>query len=286
MSVQIRIPQEIANIKKTIRTCISGFDRIHFWIDHPAPLLPLKSLRQHCRNIVIKKNQGYSYHAIWQCKVIVYQPDQEGLRLLADAIREEGYRVRPAYAEIALDHITKDCLGARRVRNFILKHMLVPHCRDEVVCEKKQTFYFHRRTDGNGKQTAHVVTVYCDRPSKLRGEHKGKPCSHLEHRFSGANALRGIGIYCMEDFASFRHDAFWNSQLRLADLPRKTKLARFLAPKKAKCSGTALRKRADKFLRELRLEGVRVLQNIRLAERQIEQVLRPLPNSLLLSRLV
>lgn len=277
-----RLPTELKTARAQVQAYVLGFDRVSFSLDHPAPSLPLQILEKHCRKVEIINSCTNRYQPLWQTRVALHQPDQDALRLLQIAIKNGCYRSRPDYAEIALDHVTVTRQDAVIVRNFFLKHMLVPHARKKVHCEKNETFYYNRRTPVHGGKAPRVTVIYCDKPSKLAGEYKGQPCSHLEQRFSGSDALSGIGINCLADFASFSHESFWHTNLKLACLPAKADISRFLLPEKADCSGTALRKRADKFLAPFFLKDVFILQNLRLAHPGIKGILREMECSFML----
>lgn len=281
MSNHPRPPADVLDTRKRIRHHVCGFDRLSLWLDHPAPVLPVAALEKHCGKVIINTNRAFRYHQLWQSCVTLFQPDRKALRLLQRAVRKGRYRSCPWYVEIALDCITATTQDAITVRDFHLRHMLVPHCRDEVTCFKKATFYYRRRTvrinDEQWRKAPHVPVLYADKKSKLLARtYKGQPCCHLEHRFFGADALSRIGIHCAGDFAEFSHAAFWRAHLTLARLPSKADIGRFLAPARTDCSGTALRKRADKFLAPYFLEGVQVLQNLRLSHPEITRILRPL----------
>lgn len=282
MTDHSRLPTEVKSIRAFVQAYVLSFDRVSFSLDHPAPNLPIHMLNKHCRNVEVTNSCVNRYQPLWQTCVALYQPDQEALRLLQIAVKTGRYRSRPDYAEIALDHVTASQQDAVIVRNFLLKHLLVPHAREKVRCVENETFYYNPRTPVCGGKAPLVTVIYSDKPSKLAGEYEGQPCSHLERRFSGSAALGAIGINCLADFALFSHASFWCANLKLARLPSKVNIGRFLMKEKADYSGTALRKQADKFLKPFFLDDAFVLQNLRLEHPNIAKILRPLESWIML----
>lgn len=281
MPTERRLPTEVQTAIAMIEHVALGFDRYRIWLDTPMPELPVKAIEQLGAKLVIKPNRSVQHQPLWQCQISVHQPTEKASQLLADAIQDKRYRTRPDYAEVAADYITSTRADADGVRDFFLAHMLVPHMRVDVVCEEGTTFYYHRRANETGGKAPHVPVIYSDRKSKLAGDHADRRCCHLEHRFSGSAALSQIGIACMADMAAFSHAMFWGRQLKLARLPAKAELGRFLAPEKSDCSGTALRKRAEKFLAPFHVQDRFVLQNLRRAHPRIDRILLSLEHSVL-----
>jgi hypothetical protein len=282
MRTDNRLPTAALDLISTIDSVVLGFDRISCWIDNPMPALPVSAIEKNCTHLVFKENRAHKFQPLWQSYVELFQPNAKACHMLAAAIAHGQYRTRPHYAELALDVIVANRRAATAARNFILAHLLVPHARDPVVCAHHKTFYFNRRAKAGGGKTPHVVALYSDKRSKLAGAPARRYCSHLEHRLSGSDALASVGIACMADFASFSHRDFWRQHLHLARLPAKAELGRFLKPGKRDCSGTALRKRADKFLTPFYLEDTFVLQNVRLEHPEIDNVLISMENSFFL----
>ena len=65
---------------------------------------------------------------------------------------------------------------------------------------------------------------------------------------NGCCCHANLGLYTIDDLIRFQHEKFWPKHVYLYALPRKTDLGRFLAGSvNANVSGTALRKRADRW---------------------------------------
>lgn len=280
-----RLPTDVQHALAAIRQVVLGFDCYKFWIDHALPDLPVAEIKRHCTRFEIHANCSRPYQPLWKSYIEIFQPDDRGSQLLASAIQQGRYRTQPVYAEIALDQITANRMDADAVRNFILAHLLVPHMRHDVVCENGTTFYYSPRAGKNGEKVPLVPALYSDRESKLASQYAGRRCAHLEYRYTGSEVLSTIGIACMADIAAFSHDNFWRQHLTLARLPSKTKLGCFLLPDKSRCTGTALRKRANKFLEPFHVEGQFVLQNVRRAHPDLDKILIPLDHAIVLDKL-
>ena len=128
-----------------------------------------------------------------------------------------------------------------------------------------------------------VMAVYADLPSKLNNTRPTKndpPCLHFEWRANGSNSLARLGIVSLEDLILFNHQQFWITHVTLYQLPRPTDLGRLLAKSivaDANVSGTALRKRATKWISNNSIEGTFVMHNALLATKGINRHLSTVP---------
>jgi hypothetical protein len=79
---------------------------------------------------------------------------------------------------------------------------------------------------------------------------------------SGSEAIAGAGISSIGDLLEFDHSAFWERSIRLHQLPTFTKLGRMLGSHSERVvSGSALRKRAKKFIESCCIEGQFFMHN-------------------------
>jgi hypothetical protein len=282
MSKQHRPSTDTRAIASLIQAPVYGFDRLSAYVDHPKPSVSSKRIRNLCKDLKIIENQCLPFQNLWQSHISIQQPSSKAICLLAEALRKENNRSRPFYGEIAVDFITETISDARLLGHYFLERMLVKHCRDGVIRERECTFYFHQRADFGGNKRTHVTVLYWDKPSGLAGKFQGRPCCHIEHRYSGSAALGNLGINCMADFALFSHQKFWHNTMKLAELPSKTEIGRTLVSGKAACSDTALWKRGDQFLKDFHLGDALVLQNICLKCPEMRRLLRSIPNNIIL----
>ena len=256
-----RLSTEMLNVLNLIiARPVMGFDRVSFVMDHPSPDIRLPLIGRHCNSITLKPCEPQKYHPMWQSHVDLFQPSAQALNLICQFIGNR-YRVSLNYAEIAIDFLTETSGDAAEVHRFMLEHMTVPYLRHDVT-HMGGTAYFAPRSMSSGTATPHNVVIYSDRPSKLRSvAYLCQPCCHLEHRLVGLAEMENHGFFSLTDCAQFDHEAFWHKNLHLSQLPAKVDLGRWLDPENSNVSGTALRKRADKFLDAYRYNGTLILQD-------------------------
>ena len=110
---------------------------------------------------------------------------------------------------------------------------------------------------------------YCDRPSKIVSPQFGNPCVHVEIRLTGSEVAARAGISSISDIQQFEHAAFWKRMVRLQECPRPTRLGRLLCEEnRPAVSGTALRKRAHKFVESCSVDGQFFMHNARRINRK------------------
>ena len=244
---------------------IFGFDRITVWLDVPELPISKHLLEPHCTKIIVHVKQA-RFQARWKCQVLIFQPTAKFFVLLAESLGQ-NIAARVTYVEIACDLPANNRRQAVVWRNKFLASAHPHYQRQPVVRYKTKTTYYYGRRTHNGKRRSHVQVVYCDSPSKLNNAQPPEaspPCLHIEWRATGSVALDRVGITCLEDLIRFDHERFWNKHIRLYDLPKKTQLGRVLAELRGDhtdVSGTALRKRAGRWIERSMIGGNFVMHN-------------------------
>ncbi|CAJ0724931.1 MULTISPECIES: hypothetical protein [Ralstonia] len=276
-----KLPTEVKDALGLIKRVVTGFDRLTFWIDHPAPRIPVSGIERHCANLKVNAGKSLLFHPVWQTEIEIFQPSREALSVLVQAIGTR-HRVQLSYSELALDWLVESRAAAYAIRNFLLAQMYVPYLRHDVTFAKT-TAYFAPRADKNSLKSARNVALYDDSTSKLWAARQLRsPCCHLEHRLQGVETLAASGLLTLADCVDFDHRAFWAENLRLFRMPSKGDLGRWLDPDNADVSEAALRKRADRFLNQYRHNEAFVLQDCRREYPDIDKLLLPLANELFL----
>ena len=276
-----RLPTDVQRAFGLIKNTAVGFDRITFWVDHPAPDIPVNEIKRHCADLTVNDGKSVLFHPVWQTEIEIFQPSREALSLLAEAIGTR-HRAQLSYAELAIDWLVANRAAAYATRNFLLAHMHVPYLRHGVTFIDT-TAYFAPRADRNSMKRARNVALYDDRTSKLwPARQLRSPCCHLEYRLHGVGTLADYGLLTLADCADFDHRAFWAEHLHLCQLPKMAELGRWLDPSHAEVSDATLRKRAAQFLEQYSHRDIFVLQDCRRANPDIDKLLRPLSNDLFL----
>ncbi len=276
---------------------IDGFDIVTLWLDRPELPMPERRLWPHCSSVDITCYQP-KYQANRKLLVRLHQPTAGCLKVLRSGIgREVGVAITSA--EIARDVTLWPTSTVPSLQDAFLGSVRVPYQRDPVV-EHKGTWYYGRRTSNakaqeddqeppdlndtstavvehekKGRRQGHVLAVYADKPSKqnnARPDETEPPCLHIEWRASGKAALEHLGIRALDDLLCFDFDRHWDARIRLHSMPTKTALGRLLA--KVNCgsedsSGTAYRKRANRWLANYEINGQFVLHNALQDERAL-----------------
>jgi hypothetical protein len=244
---------------------IFGFDRITVWLDRPELPISKDLLERHCTEICVHFVQ-MRYQARWKCRVVILQPTEQCLVLLAESLGQ-NIAARVTYVEIACDLPAASTRQALLWCDKFLASARPHYQRQPVVRYKTKTTYYYGRRTHNGKRRSHVQVVYCDSPSKLhnaRPPEGSPPCLHIEWRATGSAALERLGIVSLQDLIRFNHERFWNKHIRLYELPKKTQLGRVLAELRddgTNVSSTALRKRATRWIEKFTIGGNFVMHN-------------------------
>lgn len=259
---------------------VFGYDRIGLYLDHADWPLPIELLKKTCKGIEIAP-ANIPYQARWKQQIHLFQPTQATLGLLDEAL-QGSVTVGINYAEIALDVLHPDKRRVKAIRNSFLASAKFRYGRD-VAIREESTYYYCRRTTGTNR-TSKIPALYADKPSKLHnGRHylDGLPCFHVEMRISRGDSLEKEGVVSLQDLLLFKHRACWERNFRFYRVPTQpTKLGRMLAladGASTEVSGTALRKRANRWLARHRIKHGRsanfVLHNALLASPHLAQQL-------------
>lgn len=251
------------------------YDRLHFWLDYPLPAIP-PVLRDDDRVSIIPRSM--SYHPMWQTKFELLQPDSDLLRACID-MAGVRHRVELNSAEIKLDLITRTRSDAKSLQALFLEHLIVTSASHPVTIKQGTVYYMPPATPG-GKPVPRSFVIYADNPSK----ETGRPCCHLEWRLKGVSILEGIGLVTLEDCIAFDHRHFWSKHMHLFAPPTKAALSRWLDPENANVSPTMLTKRADQFRQQYLHDGMLILQNCFVENREIVELLTPVDNALFLPK--
>lgn len=241
---------------------IYGFDRVTIWLDIPECPISEAVLEDHCTHVEVTVMQ-MKRNARWKLKIALFQPTTRCLRLLEDAM---GYDIAAliTYVEIAFDLPATSPQQAREKRNSFLAAAKMLFQRAPVMLSEHGTiFYFGPREKQKGEKwerSRRVIAVYADMSSKLnnaRPAADGLPCAHIEYRVSGSVANADVGIVSLSDLIGFDHFAFWNTAIRLFDLPMRKDLGRRLADAEGRTldvTDAALRKRAAKWMLDFSIQ--------------------------------
>ncbi len=258
---------------------IFGFDRVTLWLDRPELPIALGRLKRHCTKIKVDLQQML-YQARWKLRLEIFQPTAECLELLEKALGDD-IAVQLTYVEIACDFPGNGKKQTRQWRNAFLGAAKMKYQRQSVVRDKT-TWYFGRRTDGE-KRSPQVLAVYADKPSKLNNARPSAdllPCVHIEWRATGNPVLASLGIISLGDLIQFDHRRFWNVHIRLYELPKPTALGRLLAKvygTETNVSGSALRMRTARWIKNHTTEGKFVMHNALLTDPEIAKDLNKVP---------
>lgn len=255
---------------------IYGFDRITVWLDRSELPIEFNRIEKHCTNIEVIPMQ-MPFQARWKLQVQIFQPTIKCLQILNIALGNVTAAL-PNHVEIAADIPASSKKQARQWRNAFLSSAKMKYQRQHVVLDNNKTiYYFGRRTDVEGNKRGHVLAVYADRPSKLlnaRPDEDDLNCLHIECRTTGAVELTRLGIVSIEDLIQFNHPQFWDAHIFMYELPKPTELGRILASNSGcdpNVSGTALRKRAARWIAKYSIEGIFVMHNALLDTPNIER---------------
>lgn len=250
-----------------------GYDRVRVLIDHPTLPGPVNRLRRACGGTLEVVPGRLKFNPVWQCTVDLHQPSMLALDIFIEQCLSSQVSAMVTYAEIAHDLIFKHQAAATDYEAFLLERLVVRYQRD-FVNRYAATSYYNSRTDAASGKRGRVVVAYADRPTKLHTPNFGHPCAHLECRITGSAKLAAVGLASVGDLRNFDFGSFWRSTLSLYDLPKKTEIGKLIGgPGGDEVSGTALRKRGQRFLDASSIQGQFYMHN---AVRQEPFLLRKL----------
>lgn len=256
---------------------IFGFDRVKPWLNHPE--LPIKPsrLKRHCTDVKVTLGQ-MPHNANWKLQVELFQPTNKCLTLLKEALGSD-VRALINYAEIACDIPANSKEQSQDWQKKFIGSAKMLYQRQNVI-RYEGTDYYGRRESKRGN----VLAVYADLPSKINNAKpaaNAKPCLHIECRIRGSTALANRGVVSLQDLILFDHESFWDKNIRIYQLPNPTDLGRLLGKSfglNNNISGTALRKRATKWMNDFRNDDDDfVMHNALLATPKLVSQLNVLP---------
>ena len=254
-----------------------GYDRARVLIDQPMLPGPINRLRRACGGGLEVVPGRLKFNPVWQCTVDLYQPSQLALEILNDLCLGSQVGALLTYVEIAHDLIFRRRAAALRYESQLLRRLVMRHQRGYVF-RYADTYYFNGRSDASASKRGRVGVVYSDRPSKLNTPYAGRPCVHIECRITGSAKLAAIGLASVGDILKFDFSSFWNSAAALYALPLKTEIGQIIGgPGGDDVSGTALRKRGQKFIQECSMDGHFFMHNAVRREPRLLRRLEKLP---------
>jgi hypothetical protein len=250
--------------------------------DVSDPRLPLCDLSNLCRDVKPRVGQG-KFGARWKSRVELFQPRLEALELLARQL-PPTVSAKVLNAEIAFDVPCPSKKAARKLLVAFLGAARMRSQRHPVVRDRTTWYYGRRATSPNSRRQGpvrrpHVMAAYADRPSKLLNRVSSNTAFHVEWRASGSAALADVGIVTISDLVSFDHLQFWEQNVRMCEVPKRTELGRILAAARGQSptvSGAALRKRAATWERKANHHGLFVMHNALLGQPYVAKRLKSL----------
>ena len=242
---------------------------------------PIKQLRRACGGGLEVIPGRLKYNLNWQCTVDMFQPSLLALEILNDSCLGSQVGALLTYVEIAHDLIFRNKAAALRYESQLMRHLVMRHQRGHVFRHLKIN-YFNGRSDAAGSKRGRVGVVYSDMPSKQNTPHAGKPCVHIECRITGSAKLADIGLASVGDLQKLDFGLFWKSAVALYALPSKTEIGQIIGgPGGDDVSGTALRKRGQKFIQECSIEDQFFMHNAVRREPRLLRKLVKLPMDIL-----
>ncbi|HEY8709098.1 MAG TPA: hypothetical protein VIM34_14000 [Burkholderiaceae bacterium] len=232
-----------------------------------APKLPLAALKSNCNDIRVGHGSP-KYQADWKSSILLFQPRAAGLDTLREAAGTE-YRVAPAYAEIALDLITRTKADAMFLKSAMLETLTVKSWR-QLVTTYRGTVYWGSRCLVNveddfdesrlPRRRGMNWAMYV-RQSKEGSEWAGSWCLHIEARISGSPELARAGVSDVEGFRRFAHSEFWQERVNLWVPPSLAALGAWSNLDDAERSRNTLNRRGKDWREEYTVGRHFVLQN-------------------------
>ncbi len=280
-------------------SAIFDFDRITVWLDRPELPISPTILEEHCTRLEVHLEQ-MPYQARWKLRLDIFQPTRTCLKRLASALGNEVSTLIN-YVEIACDLPSNGKPHARNWRDQFLAAALMRSQR-QLVVRYKTCWYYGRRTNGeqnrlcaqsrSSQRRSNVLALYAHRPSKLgnaRPSQSLPPCLHIEWRATGSASVAALGIVSLGDLIQFDHHAFWDRHVRMFEVPAKpTALGRLLAKAAGAdvdVSGTALRRRAARWMAKHSVDGKFVMHNALRATPKLVPMLNSMPFSVWLEQI-
>lgn len=248
---------------------VFGFDRITVAIDGPELSGPINRLKKACHGGAKVIPGRLPFNPNWQARIELRQPSRTALTILVEECLGTKTGAMLLYAEPAWDAIFGSRSDALMCQRWLSARLVMRYQRERVQ-QYERTTYFARRANAKNGKRGRVGVVYADNPSKLASEFRGQPCMHTECRLTGSVVLGASGLISASDLIDFDHQAFWYSAARLYELPRKTDLGHLLGTARGPTvSGTALRKRANRFISECSIDGQFFMHNAAIKNRSL-----------------
>lgn len=240
---------------------VHGWDRVTVAIDRAAPLKHIRELSNACGGGAKLTVQTLKHNPVWKAKLDLFQPSPDAIDMLLDEYLADQIAAMVTYVEIAWDLIFSTPAQAQAYQVWFLERASMRHQRDRALLNRRTAYFSRRSAKATGKRGA-VGVAYSDRPSKLSSKHSGRDCLHVEIRITGSKAAAAVGIASASDLHHFDHCQFWTRVIRLLEPPKATDLGRLLGLEdQREVSGSALRKRAKKFIAECSADGQFFMHN-------------------------
>ena len=265
-------------------SAIFNYDRITLWLSHPELPIALEKLKKHCTDAKFHVQQ-MPFNAFWKARLEIFQPTRRCLRLLAKALGNE-ISTLPTYVELACDLLANSEEQAQRWCDDFFATARGRYQRHPVVRNGTVRYIGDRYNHHGARRPNKVMVAYCDRPSKLNNaqpDERQPPDLHIEFRASGTTTLSALGICSLDDLLQFDHRRFWDRHIQMFELPpQPTALGRLLATASGAdtdVSGTALRRRAARWMAKHSVDGKFVMHNALRATPKLVPMLNSVPFS-------
>ncbi len=226
---------------------VYGFDRVSIWLSQADIKGLAEALGPYCHSYTLTIER-MKYNSLRCAKLEILQPSSDAFTALERCL-DASVRATPNYAEFAWDIICVDREQARSVGQWRHASVRFKSVRTPMTePDHGTTYYYAPRTKAGAKgKTPRVPVEYAHKRSKLRSEHAGRPCSHMEMKVHSMGALHQVGVYSLADLARFDHVAYWRRAVEIYEMPSKTERGKMLTGPR-QISGTALRKKANNWI--------------------------------------
>lgn len=247
-------------------TFVNNLDKVELQVEHPLEEKELENLRGHCHEAG-QCPIAVEYHRRWTFCVWVVRPTVRCLRLLREMLKQatNGYKVY--LVELARDFLIPDANARAALEKTLVRSLTIQRRALQVKYEKG-TFYW-------GLRGPISIALYVDRRRK-GSDWTNPPCVHIELRLRGTAQLRRFGLQTLAQLLAPDFDSAWSRTVTFVHVPRKkAALGRLLGM--SDVSGTALRKRADAFMKRgavLDAQEVFAVQNVKIERRSKSDVKR------------
>lgn len=231
-------------------------DRVRIRLDKPLPRSAGIQLKQAGCVRVSQRPIHLEYHPRWAAELRITRPTQACLVSLEELLGENRIGSEPCALEIARDFLTSEPNSRAYIEQELLRSIVLRHRLPRVKRSGSCYFWGHRGDDVR-------IAMYGDRPHKQPDLSWAAACVHIEIRLLGAPTLRKYGVWSAGDLSHFDYESAWKRAVDMICLPaNKSALGRLLGPKNV--SGTALRKRATRFLAQgaIRNSTLFAVQNV------------------------